>query len=102
MFFSMYEALFEYDYTNNTQSISLALSANNTIKGSYIGNGTWSTASNPFSSSSDSMPLWEIIAASVGGFLLLVIIGITIYCCCCRKKGDDVSESAKNEILYSP
>lgn len=41
MFMSLYEAYFEYDYTNGNQSMSLALSANNTLKGTYIGSATY-------------------------------------------------------------
>lgn len=48
MFFSLYEAYFEYDYTNGNQSMSLALSANNTLKGSYIGNAAYTQSKSPF------------------------------------------------------
>lgn len=104
MFFSLYEALFEYDYTNKNQSISLALSANNTLKGSYIGNGIYSEAPNPFNgnnNSSDSITsLGIIIGAVVFGLILLIAFSLAIYCCTCKK--DQVSDSDRNEILYSP
>jgi hypothetical protein len=81
-------------YNTVRQSISLQLSSNCNLTGSYIGNAVTTLAANPFlnSPAQTSSIVWIILASCVvlGALILLGLI-------LCNKKKDKTTE----EVVYS-